>query len=78
MLYFLQKQFLKEGETATDNLWNIPITYTTKTGVDFENLKPKLLFTSKSGQLADEVKTDDWIMFNIQQIGINSYTQKIC
>lgn len=57
----------QENETLVKDRW-IPISYTTRTELNFNNTSPKLLLGSEHVKLSG-INSYDWIIFNLQQTG---------
>lgn len=49
-------------------VWRIPVTYTTQSELDFNQTTPKRWLISGSISI-DDINSNDWIIFNIQQTG---------
>ena len=65
-----QSRFLISGPATTDELWWVPLTYTTSSELDFTNTKPKEWLKNIKETDVDIAKSDDeWIIFNIQSTG---------
>ena len=63
---------MKDGQIYTegiDRLWEIPITYTTKTEIDFDESKTRIVLKEKTKIIEEKIKSDEWIIFNIKQSG---------
>jgi len=76
IIYFSQERFLlrNSGTTITSEsepLWWVPITYTSKKQLNFNNTQPtKWMKAERSIILNDlDVSSFQWILFNIQETG---------
>ena len=61
-----------KSDTSNDSkyLWNITITYATKSNANFSSFKNILWFDQKNDSMKINVNNDDWIIINLQQAGI--------
>ncbi|XP_063229949.1 uncharacterized protein LOC134535043 [Bacillus rossius redtenbacheri] len=68
-----QKRFLmvKDNNTSRseEKLWWIPLTYTKKYSSNFYNTSNTIWFNGPTMKINDSVKSDEWIIFNLQQTG---------
>lgn len=49
-------------------VWQIPLTYTTQSELNFWDTSPRLWLKESVGQL-DGIHQNDWVIFNVQQTG---------
>lgn len=49
--------------------WHIPITYTTKSELNFHHTSPRLWLREYNSEVIKNVNPSDWVIFNIQQTG---------
>lgn len=70
MQHFFQERFLltrTESSVINYTFW-IPVTYTTKSDLDFESTSPKLWFGGSNASI--NLGTDDeWFILNVQEVG---------
>ncbi|XP_069688788.1 aminopeptidase N-like [Periplaneta americana] len=68
-IHISQQRFLISGDTD-GTIWQIPITYTTKSKINFANTKATAWLTGKEMDLSvTDLADDDWIILNIQETG---------
>jgi aminopeptidase N len=72
--FVLMETNLMESEedesVESDPVWWVPITYTTRSELNFSNTKPTHWMKSeKRIVITDNVSKDDWIIFNLQVTG---------
>ncbi|XP_077287766.1 membrane alanyl aminopeptidase-like [Arctopsyche grandis] len=60
-----QKRFLRQKH----ELWYVPITWSSKSNLNFDNVKPKFIMKEAKHTLEEKIASDDWIVLNIQQSG---------
>uniref|UniRef100_A0A2A4IYF9 Aminopeptidase n=1 Tax=Heliothis virescens TaxID=7102 RepID=A0A2A4IYF9_HELVI len=66
-----QKRFLVSATaTTTDQVWPLPLTYTTESNPDWNNLLPSKVMTTKTDFIERNVGANEWVIFNVQQKGI--------
>nr|XP_021192755.2 membrane alanyl aminopeptidase [Helicoverpa armigera] len=66
-----QKRFLVSATaTPTDQVWPLPLTYTTESNPDWQNLLPSKVMTAKTDFIERTVGANEWVIFNVQQKGI--------
>ncbi|XP_035438719.2 membrane alanyl aminopeptidase [Spodoptera frugiperda] len=63
-----ERFFLNPDQKTTDQVYPIPITYTTSTNADFSNLRPSQMMTTASTTI-EKPAGEEWVIFNIQQQG---------
>lgn len=66
--YQLQNRFLRNGKTNKDTLWHVPISYTSKSDVNFEDTKPKI-WLAEEQETSFTIEGDGWYLLNLQQTG---------
>lgn len=71
-----QIYFTKSGRNPLPGNWQIPITYATQSNLDFSRTVPyHWLKRDKESILIFSLDQDDWIIVNVQQIGMYIYTE---
>lgn len=69
-LILTQKRFPSDDINNNDNIYSIPITFATKTNPNFNKTIADLWMTTRSLTMNETLRTsDEWIIFNIQQVG---------
>jgi len=63
-----ERFFLNPNEQTTEQVYPIPITYTTSRNADFSNLRPSQMMTTDSTRI-EKSPGEEWVIFNIQQQG---------
>nr|XP_026484265.1 uncharacterized protein LOC113392185 [Vanessa tameamea] len=63
-----QERFQLSG-TVPDTIWHIPITWTHGGSPNFNDLKPKFVFTNKTMTIRNEAG-HHWVVFNLQHSGL--------
>lgn len=66
-----QKRFLLRNfkSTLVNEIWPIPITYTTQKQMDFKSIEVKHWMKDKEQTINIDISDSDWIVFNVQQAG---------
>ncbi|CAG4917303.1 unnamed protein product [Colias eurytheme] len=64
-----ERFFLSATAQPTGQVYPIPITYSSKSKPDFENLRPALMMTGDKAVLQTN-GAEEWVMFNHQQHGL--------
>ncbi|XP_045519265.1 membrane alanyl aminopeptidase-like [Pieris brassicae] len=64
-----QKRFYIDPTKSSDELYKIPITYTTSNAPNFENTKPSFIMDGETYDLSVNLTEDTWIVFNVQETG---------
>jgi aminopeptidase N len=70
---FSQKKFLISGEAEEESAttWWVPITYTTKNNINFENTTAKVwLRNVTEDDIELTLAEDEWVILNIQETGM--------
>lgn len=67
----LQNRYYSNASHSSDEIYNIPITYTTQNIADFETTKPVFIMKNKTHQfsIANISQDHSWVIFNIQETG---------
>ncbi|XP_011705870.1 PREDICTED: aminopeptidase N-like, partial [Wasmannia auropunctata] len=68
ILSITQKRFLLRNldNIATENIWSVPLTFTTKSQADFTNLIPKYWLSDKESTASYKINPNEWVIFNLQ------------
>lgn len=70
----MQHRFLKTGKIVKDDLWHVPISYTTGDNPDFDDTQPKLWLAGEE-ETTFTLETQTWYLLNLKQTGkLYSYT----
>ncbi|XP_011705878.1 PREDICTED: membrane alanyl aminopeptidase-like, partial [Wasmannia auropunctata] len=71
ILKITQKRFLLRNidNIATDTVWYVPLTFTTKSKLDFTNLIPKYWMSTEQSTAFYKIDPNKWIIFNLQSSG---------
>ncbi|XP_045535068.1 membrane alanyl aminopeptidase [Papilio machaon] len=64
-----ERFFISASAQTTDQAWHLPLTYTTGSNPDWNNLKASEVMTSKTHRIQKEAR-HEWVIFNLQQKGI--------
>ncbi|XP_077300042.1 aminopeptidase N-like [Arctopsyche grandis] len=65
-----QERFLLNGSKNSSSLWWVPISYTTKQELHFNDTLPKLwLAAEEKIVIPNFAKKDSWVLFNLQNTG---------
>lgn len=65
-----QMEFITQtGAVTSAKLWGIPISFTQKTGANFNKDHADFWFQIRQQAVANEVIANDWVIFNLQQSG---------
>lgn len=72
-----QKRFMLANVSDTEqNLWWIPLTFTNMPQPDFYNTTPShWLHKTSHLEIPIEAEQNHWVIFNIQETGINSSSE---
>lgn len=62
-------KYLNLSLTNQENVWQIPLTFTTSKQLDFLDTMPNYLLNNTSQELDYKLEPNEWIIFNIQQTG---------
>ncbi|XP_052740777.1 membrane alanyl aminopeptidase-like [Bicyclus anynana] len=68
LISLTQERFQLTG-TPPDDLWHIPITWTHGGNVNFDNLKPTMIMSGKTGTLQN-IPGHHWVILNLQHSGL--------
>lgn len=68
MYVFQERFFLNPDAESTGQIYPIPITYTTKTNNNFNNLTPVMML-DKETDVLQAVAVNEWVIFNNLQHG---------
>lgn len=69
---FKERFFISASANKTDQVWPVPLTYTTGSNPNWENLKPSVVMINRSMEILKEPK-QEWVIFNVQQKGRSNY-----
>lgn len=70
MNWLFQSRFFSNSSIEADNLYSIPITFTTENESNFEDTTPPFIMNAKTYVLnLTNIDEDDWVIFNIQETG---------
>ncbi|XP_013171134.1 PREDICTED: membrane alanyl aminopeptidase-like [Papilio xuthus] len=64
-----ERFFISASAQTTDQAWHLPLTYTTGSNPDWNNLKASEVMTGKTHRIQKEAR-HEWVIFNLQQKGI--------
>ncbi|KPJ05974.1 Membrane alanyl aminopeptidase [Papilio machaon] len=64
-----ERFFISASAQTTDQAWHLPLTYTTGSNPDWNNLKASEVMTGKTHRVQKEAR-HEWVIFNLQQKGI--------
>ncbi|KAM3967233.1 membrane alanyl aminopeptidase-like [Aphomia sociella] len=64
-----ERFFISATADSTDQVWPLPLTFTTGNNPNWEDLTPKHLMTEKTYEIQKEA-SHEWVIFNVQQKGI--------
>ncbi|CAG9795008.1 unnamed protein product [Diatraea saccharalis] len=66
-----QRRFYINGSHSSDEIYKIPITYTTGISPDFTNTKPLFIMEARTATLnvSNIGQNNSWIIFNVQETG---------
>lgn len=67
---FQDRFFINSSVPQTDQLWHIPITFTTGNNPDWETLKPVKVMSEKNDTVERNGTGHEWVIFNVQQKGV--------
>jgi aminopeptidase N len=69
-VFFEQEKFTKKSESSDENmLWWIPITYTSESEANFDDLIPKYWLNEKFLRIQVPVDNTQWLIVNLQRTG---------
>lgn len=64
-----ERFFLSATASQTEQVWPLPLTYTTGNSPNWQNLQPSHVMTQRSETLRKSAG-EEWVIFNVQQKGI--------
>ncbi|KAM3967291.1 membrane alanyl aminopeptidase [Aphomia sociella] len=64
-----QRRFYINSTVRSNEVYKIPITYTTKNKLDFNNTKPVFVMENISADIELNITEESWVLFNIQETG---------
>ncbi|XP_052753559.1 membrane alanyl aminopeptidase-like isoform X2 [Galleria mellonella] len=65
-----QRRFYSNSSHQSDEIYQIPITYTISDSIDFTNTKPAFILGDRSIQIDLNITENSWVLFNIQETGL--------
>ncbi|XP_026737407.1 membrane alanyl aminopeptidase-like [Trichoplusia ni] len=67
-----QKRFYSNSSISSNEVYKIPITYTTQLSPNFENTKPVFIMENKTHEftIRNISQSHPWILFNVQETGL--------
>ncbi|KAJ2952363.1 hypothetical protein O0L34_g4648 [Tuta absoluta] len=65
-----ERFFISPTATQTEQLWPIPLTFTTAANPDWNNLTPSHVMTGRTMPIQVNIGESDWVIFNVKQKGI--------
>ncbi|XP_075971973.1 putative aminopeptidase-2 [Anticarsia gemmatalis] len=65
-----ERFFISATATQTEQVWPLPVTFTTGSNPNWENLQPSLVMTSKTDNTLRKNAGEEWVIFNVKQKGI--------
>ncbi|KAG7211600.1 hypothetical protein KM043_010856 [Ampulex compressa] len=69
--HFAQKRFVIKNEKSAsfDEIWHVPITWTSTSSANFLDTKPKYWLRTANGQVALQENATELLIFNVQESG---------
>ncbi|KAJ2952362.1 hypothetical protein O0L34_g4647 [Tuta absoluta] len=64
-----ERFFISANAPSSSQIYPIPITFTTQTEKDFNNVVPRTIMTSQTTEI-QKIAGQEWVLFNIKQHGI--------
>ncbi|XP_041970213.1 membrane alanyl aminopeptidase-like [Aricia agestis] len=64
-----ERFFISASASQTEQVWPVPVTFTTGSNPNWENLTPEYVFDSRDMMINQEL-SNEWVIFNLQQKGI--------
>ncbi|CAH0605713.1 unnamed protein product [Chrysodeixis includens] len=67
-----QKRYYSNSSISSNEVYKIPITYTTQSSPNFENTKPVFIMEDRTHEfkIQNISQTHPWIIFNVQETGL--------
>ncbi|GBP46438.1 Membrane alanyl aminopeptidase [Eumeta japonica] len=65
-----ERFFISATAPGTDQIWPLPLTYTTSNNPDWDNRRASHLMTAREYTIETPIADDQWVIFNIKQNGI--------
>ncbi|XP_063377572.1 uncharacterized protein LOC134664758 [Cydia fagiglandana] len=62
-----ERFFVSATATQTEQVWPLPLTWTTGSNPDFENLRPSRVMTGRTDTVQKTAGVEEWVIFNVQQ-----------
>ncbi|KAI8424605.1 hypothetical protein MSG28_003039 [Choristoneura fumiferana] len=62
-----ERFFISATATPTSQVWPLPLTWTTETTADFDNLRPSRIMSGSTETIQKTAGTHEWVIFNLQQ-----------
>ncbi|KAJ2952367.1 hypothetical protein O0L34_g4651 [Tuta absoluta] len=69
-VYLSQKRFYYNSSYESNELYPIPITYTTGASPNFNNLKPAFIMYNKTDNFKVSNLSQNWVILNLQETGL--------
>lgn len=70
IIIFQDRFFISSSVSQTDQLWHIPITFTTGNNPDWETLTPLKVMSERTDTVERSGTGHEWVIFNVQQKGL--------
>lgn len=67
-IHVTQAPFLVTTDPG-NRLWTVPITFTKKTGANFQRTQANFWLSAKEQDVANDAVASDWVIFNLHQAG---------
>ncbi|XP_034829842.1 membrane alanyl aminopeptidase-like [Maniola hyperantus] len=68
MIVTQERFFISASSNKTEQVWPLPLTYTTGRNPNWDNLTPTVVMINRSIEILKE-PGDEWVIFNVQQKG---------
>lgn len=69
-IHLSQLEFITQTHPVTSTkVWGIPISFTQKTGANFDQRQANLWMQTREQEVANDVSANDWVIFNLLQSG---------
>ncbi|XP_048007614.1 membrane alanyl aminopeptidase-like [Leguminivora glycinivorella] len=62
-----ERFFISATATQTEQVWPLPLTWTTGSNPNFNNLRPSRIMTGKTDTVQKTAGVEEWVIFNVQQ-----------
>ncbi|XP_048007615.1 membrane alanyl aminopeptidase-like [Leguminivora glycinivorella] len=62
-----ERFFIFATDTQTEQVWPLPLTWTTGSNPNFNNLRPSRIMTGKTDTVQKTAGVEEWVIFNVQQ-----------